>query len=100
MEQPEPAAQDETATAPGLAEAIVEMGSKYAAAEARAAAAEQKVEYLEDRVRELEAENERLRLMGEEPGSPIGSELPSDDPPPGHGGPWWRERRKRQQRTD
>ena len=95
MEERESTGQDEAATAPGLAEALVEMSSKYAEAERRAAAAEQKVEYLEDRVRELEAENERLRVGGGESGPTTGTLPRSDLPPPGYGGPWWRERRRR-----
>ena len=88
--------EDQSRGTVALVEALAEMSNKYAEAASRAAAAEQKVEHLEGRLRETQAEMDRLRA-----GSDLPEVQPMTDPGEevrGRGGPWWRERERRRRR--
>ncbi len=88
--------EDQSDGTVALVEALAEMSNKYAEAASRAAAAEQKVVHLEVRLRETQAEMDRLRA-----GSDLPEIQPMTDPGEevrGRGGPWWRERERRRRR--
>ena len=88
--------EDQSGGTVALVEALTEMSNKYAEAASRAAAAEQKVVHLEVRLREMQAEMDRLRA-----GSDLPEVKPMTDPGEevrGRGGPWWRERERRRRR--
>lgn len=87
--------EDQSGGMVALVEALAEMSNKYAEAASRAAAAEQKVVHLEGRLRETQAEMDRVGAGSDLPAQPMtdpGEEVR------GRGGPWWRERERRRRR--